>query len=66
MQDAATDLDKDRERRLAMIAERDRAAQETDDRVRQRNKKFGGDAGFMNQLHSRAAELKVADRAGGR
>lgn len=66
MQEAATDLDKDRERRLAMIAERDRAAQEADDRVRQRNKKFGGDVGFMNQLHSRAAELKVADRAGAR
>jgi hypothetical protein len=34
--------------------------------VRERNKRFGGDAGFMNQLHSRAAELKVADRVGRR
>ncbi|KAL2129205.1 hypothetical protein VTI74DRAFT_8084 [Chaetomium olivicolor] len=66
MQEAATDLDKDRERRLALIAEQERAAQEADDKARQRNKRFGGDAGFMNQLHSRAAEMKVADRVGRR
>ncbi|KAH6854830.1 Pre-mRNA splicing factor-domain-containing protein [Chaetomium sp. MPI-CAGE-AT-0009] len=66
MQEAATDLDKDREHRLALLAEQERAAQEVEDRVRQRNKRFGGDAGFMNQLHSRAAELKVADRVGKR
>jgi hypothetical protein len=66
MQEAATDLDKDREHRLALLAEQERAAQEKDDQVRQRNKRFGGDAGFMNQLHSRATELKVADRVGRR
>lgn len=66
MQAAATDLDQDRERRLAAIEQRDRAEQETDERARQRNKRFGGDAGFMNQLHSRAAELKVASRVGRR
>jgi hypothetical protein len=66
MQEAATDLDKDRQRRLALIAEQERAAQESDERARQRNKRFSGDAGFMNQLHSRATELKVADRAGRR
>ncbi|KAK4117768.1 hypothetical protein N656DRAFT_825817 [Canariomyces notabilis] len=66
MQEAATDLDQDRQRRLAAIEERERAAQESDARVRERNKRFGGDAGFMNQLHSRAAELKVADRVGRR
>ena len=66
MQEAATDLDKDRQQRLALLAEQERAAQETDDLARQRNKRFGGDAGFMNQLHTRAAELKVADRMGGR
>jgi len=66
MQAAATDLDQDRERRLAQLAEKERADQEMDDRARQRNKRLGGDAGFMNQLHSRAAELKVADRVGRR
>ncbi|KAL2198422.1 pre-mRNA-splicing factor CWC25 [Corynascus similis CBS 632.67] len=66
MQEAATDLDKNRELRLALLAEQERAEQEADDKVRQRNKRYGGDAGFMNQLHSRAAELKVADRVGRR
>ncbi|KAH6630531.1 pre-mRNA-splicing factor CWC25 [Chaetomium sp. MPI-SDFR-AT-0129] len=66
MQEAATDLDKDREQRLALLADQERAEQESDDRARQRNKRFGGDAGFMNDLHSRAAELKVADRVGRR
>ena len=66
MQEAATDLDQERERRLALLAEKERSAQEVDDRARQRNKRFGGDAGFMNQLHSRASELKIADRVGRR
>ncbi|KAK3372373.1 pre-mRNA-splicing factor CWC25 [Podospora didyma] len=62
MQEAASNLDIDRERRLAAIEEADRAAREEDDRIRRRNKKFGGDAGFTNSLHSRAADMKVADR----
>jgi hypothetical protein len=66
MREAATDLDQDRQRRLALLAEKEGEAQETDERARERNKRFGGDAGFMNQLHSRATELKVADRVGRR
>lgn len=62
MQEAATDLDKIREQRLAAIEAADRAQREADDLVRQRNKKYGGNAGFTNALHSRAAELKLADR----
>ncbi|KAK0632201.1 Pre-mRNA splicing factor-domain-containing protein [Immersiella caudata] len=62
MQEAATDLDKDRERRLAAIEESERVQREADDRARQRNKKYGGDAGFTNSLHSRAADMKVAER----
>ncbi|KAK4166795.1 pre-mRNA-splicing factor CWC25 [Cladorrhinum sp. PSN259] len=66
MQEAASDLDKAREQRLAAIVEREKMALELDERARQRNKKSGGDAGFTNQLHSRAADLKIADRVGGR
>ncbi|KAK1758689.1 pre-mRNA-splicing factor CWC25 [Echria macrotheca] len=62
MQEAATDLDLDRERRLAAIEAAERARQEADDKIRQRNKKYGGDAGFTNSLFSRAADLKIADR----
>ncbi|KAM7220603.1 RNA-splicing factor [Rhypophila decipiens] len=64
MQEAATDLDADRRRRLADIEEAERKAQEEDDRARQRNKKFGGNAGFTNSLHSRAVEMKVSERMG--
>ncbi|KAK5656365.1 hypothetical protein OQA88_4745 [Cercophora sp. LCS_1] len=62
MQEAATDLDLDRERRLAAIEAAEKAQKEADDLTRQRNKKFGGDAGFTNSLHSRAADMKIADR----
>ncbi|KAK3944032.1 ras family-domain-containing protein [Diplogelasinospora grovesii] len=44
MQEAASELDKARERRLAAIAEAERAAQEADARARQQSKKFGGEA----------------------
>ncbi|KAK3363263.1 pre-mRNA-splicing factor CWC25 [Lasiosphaeria hispida] len=64
MQAAATDLDKDRELRLAAIEAADRAQREADDKIRQRNKKYGGTAGFVNNLHSRAVDIKVADRMG--
>ncbi|KAK0730069.1 Pre-mRNA splicing factor-domain-containing protein [Lasiosphaeris hirsuta] len=64
MQAAATDLDKDREKRLATIEAADRAQREADDKIRQRNKKLGGTAGFVNDLHSRAVDIKVADRMG--
>ncbi|KAK0737440.1 Pre-mRNA splicing factor-domain-containing protein [Apiosordaria backusii] len=62
MQEAATDLDKSRQERLAAIEARERAEKEAEDLARQRNKRYGGDAGFTNKLHSRAAEMKIADR----
>ncbi|KAK4178290.1 RNA-splicing factor [Triangularia setosa] len=63
MQEAATDLDKSRQERIAAIEARERAEREADDLARQRNKRYGGGAGFANKLHSRAAEMKIADRA---
>jgi len=65
MQDAANDLDKVREQRLKAIEEAERAAREADDRARQMNKKLGGNAAFTSSLHSRAADMKVAERMGG-
>lgn len=62
MQEAAVDLDKARLERLAALEARERAANEADDRVRQRNKRIGGDSGFTNKLYNKAMELKVADR----
>ncbi|KAJ4420207.1 RNA-splicing factor [Neurospora sp. IMI 360204] len=67
MQAAATDLDKAREERLKALAEAERAERTADEKARQQNKKYrGGDAGFMSGLHSRAADMKIADRMNGR
>ncbi|KAI0967740.1 Pre-mRNA splicing factor-domain-containing protein [Xylaria arbuscula] len=49
MQDAASDLDKDRETRLAILEEQDRHAREADDKARARAGKFG-DQEFANGL----------------
>ncbi|KAI0154139.1 Pre-mRNA splicing factor-domain-containing protein [Xylariaceae sp. FL1272] len=49
MQDAASDLDKDREKRLAVIEEQDRLAREADDKARERSGKYG-DREFVNGL----------------
>ncbi|KAI1307426.1 Pre-mRNA splicing factor-domain-containing protein [Xylaria venustula] len=49
MQEAASDLDKDRETRLAILEEQDRQAREADDKARARAGKFG-DQEFVNGL----------------
>ncbi|KFA62271.1 hypothetical protein S40285_06479 [Stachybotrys chlorohalonatus IBT 40285] len=61
MQSAATDLDEDRVKRLAMLEERERAAREADDKGRER----GGDRGFVNGLHRQAnSNLDLGARIG--
>ncbi|KAI2632811.1 Pre-mRNA splicing factor-domain-containing protein [Xylaria nigripes] len=49
MQEAASDLDKDRERRLAVLEEQERQAREADDKARSRAGKYG-DREFANGL----------------
>ncbi len=63
MQAAASDLDQDRQRRIAAIEESERKEREADEEARQRSRKFG-DREFMNNLYRKAGEAKVADRAG--
>ncbi|KAH8885660.1 hypothetical protein GQ53DRAFT_751001 [Thozetella sp. PMI_491] len=64
MQEAASDLDKDRERRITALEESERKEREADDEHRQRSRKYGGDRAFMNNLHRKAGETKLADRVG--
>ena len=64
MQEAASDLDQARERRLAEIEEAEAAARESDQRDRQRSNKYGGGREFMNNLHKKAGDAKLADRVG--
>lgn len=49
MQEAASDLDKDREKRLAVLEEQERQAREVDDQARTRAGKYG-DQEFVNGL----------------
>ncbi|KHN99844.1 pre-mRNA-splicing factor CWC25 [Metarhizium album ARSEF 1941] len=60
MQSAASDMDVDREKRLAFLEKQDRAAQEADDRARER----GGERGFVNGLHQQAGKLDLGERMG--
>jgi hypothetical protein len=64
MQQAASELDHDRERRLAAIAARDREEAERDAEARARNAKYGGRADFMNGMNRRAGDMNLGDRLG--
>jgi hypothetical protein len=64
MQQAASELDQDRERRLAAIAARDREEAERDAEARARNAKYGGRADFTNGLNRRAGDINLGDRLG--
>lgn len=64
MQQAASELDQDRDRRLAAIAARDMEEAERDAEMRARNAKYGGRADFMNRLNRRAGDMNLGDRLG--
>ncbi|KAM0549908.1 hypothetical protein ACHAPJ_009155 [Fusarium lateritium] len=61
MQSAATELDVDREKRLADLEVREQALREADDKARER----GGDRGFVNKLHQQAGHKSMSERMGG-
>ncbi|KAJ4408863.1 RNA-splicing factor [Gnomoniopsis sp. IMI 355080] len=63
MQDAATDLDRVREERLAALAEKERADRKADDEARAKSQKYGG-RDFANRLHNSAGNESLADRIG--
>ncbi|KAK1487689.1 hypothetical protein CTAM01_11722 [Colletotrichum tamarilloi] len=63
MQAAASDLDTDRERRLAALEERENAARQADDQARERLSKFG-DRQFVNSLHRKAGNMSLGERMG--
>lgn len=60
MQTAASELDQDRESRLAALEEREREAREADRQARDR----AGERGFVNGLHKKAEKLDLAERMG--
>jgi Pre-mRNA splicing factor/N-terminal domain of CBF1 interacting co-repressor CIR len=65
MQQAASELHQDRERRLAAIAAKDQEDAEMDDALRARNSKVGGRADFVNGLNRRViGEIDLGERMG--
>ncbi|KZF19862.1 hypothetical protein L228DRAFT_270639 [Xylona heveae TC161] len=62
MQQDASQLDTDREQRLAAIAEREKAERESEDAARARSSKFGGRGDFISGLNRKAGELDLGER----
>ncbi|CCX10823.1 Similar to Pre-mRNA-splicing factor CWC25; acc. no. Q4IRI9 [Pyronema omphalodes CBS 100304] len=62
MQSNATELDADRAKRLAALAEREKAEAEREEAARRRNGKMGGRAEFIGAANRKAAELDLGER----
>jgi hypothetical protein len=64
MQQDASKLDVDREKRLAALAEQEKADREAEDRARAKSSKYGDKGDFINGIHRKAGEISLADRIG--
>ncbi len=62
MQQAASELDQDREKRIAAIAERERAKREEEEKARAKSAKYGGKGDFVHGLHRKAGEIDIGER----
>jgi len=62
MQEAASELDQDRAKRIAALEERDRAEREVEDVARARSSKYGGKGDFVTGLHRKAGEMDIGER----
>jgi hypothetical protein len=64
MQQDASALDEDREKRLAALAEQEKAARDAEDKARAKSSKYGDKGDFVNGLHRKAGDMGLADRIG--
>jgi len=64
MQQDASALDEDREKRLAALAEKEKADREADEISRARSSKYGDKGDFINGMHRKAGDMGLADRIG--
>ncbi|MCJ1226127.1 RNA-splicing factor [Toensbergia leucococca] len=62
MQQAASELDHDRDKRIAAMVEREKARQEADDAARVRSAHYGGKGDFVNGLNRKAGEENLGER----
>jgi len=64
MQQDASKLDEDRERRLAALAEKEKADREVEEAARARSSKYGTKGDFMHSVHRKAGDMSLGDRMG--
>ncbi|KAL8862279.1 MAG: hypothetical protein Q9178_001288 [Gyalolechia marmorata] len=62
MQTNATELDQDREKRIAAIAEKEDQDKKADELARARSAKYGGRGEFVNGLNRKAGDLNIGER----
>lgn len=64
MQQSATELDVDRQKRLAALEEQDKAQRKAEEAARMKASRYGGKADFVNQMSRQVGEKGLADRLG--
>ena len=64
MQEEASKLDVDREKRLAALAEREKADREAEDRARAKSSKYTDKGAFISGVRQKADDKGLADRIG--
>jgi hypothetical protein len=64
MQEEASKLDIDREKRLAALAEREKADREAEDRARAKSSKYTDKGAFIGGVRQKADDKGLADRIG--
>ncbi len=62
MQQDASELDRDRERRIAAITQREAAEKEADETARARTAEHGGRGNFVHGLNREAGNLDIGER----
>lgn len=62
MQEAASELDQDREKRILAIAERERVEKEEEEKARAKSAKYGGKGDFVHGLHRKAGDMGIGER----
>lgn len=62
MQDAASELDQVRAKRVAALDERERLEKEAEDAARAKSSKYGGKGDFVTGLNRKAGEIDIGER----
>lgn len=64
MQQDASSLDADREKRLTAIAKQEQEIREAEDRARAKSSKYGDKGDFIHGLNRKAGDMALGDRIG--